>query len=452
MLRCLILAVSFATIAPAACPPAGLDERQTLERFKELDREASAAFEAERYAVAVAKYGEAACLVPISGRAFYGLGVAQAALNDFAFAAESLRSADRLLPSSPMPLAMLVRVQIALGQIEPLKETLRSLAARFPADSDLHAGLARLFAEKQMLDLALAESLRFEAAGGQDPAPTVALAALENRVGAFEDAIRQARRIQTQSALPPSIRAAAAGIAGLSHESRGERDEAIRDLKLAIELSPREENSYLSLAYLYEKNNRFRDAALLLERGRKNLPDSVSIRLALGSHLVWAEQFDAGIQILTGVLNDAPDRLEAYVRLAEAYRKKGQPDAEIQTLRKLAAAKPDYPMIHVLTAKALLSAPEPDYAQVLAELAQAETATPTDADVYYLRGKALLATQHYEDAVAPLKRAIALQPTEPSPYYQLGIAYRKLGQTALAKQQMDRMQFLKNTGAPLAPR
>src|SRR5439155_8065612 len=39
------------------------------------------------------------------------------------------------------------------------------------------------------------------------------------------------------------------------------------------------------------------------------------------------------------------------IRLAEAYRKMGQPELETQTLGKLARVKPDYPMIHVLAAQ-----------------------------------------------------------------------------------------------------
>src|SRR5450759_2425007 len=227
-----------------------------------------------------------------------------------------------------MPLTMLVRVSVALVDTDALKATLRSLANRFPGDSALHAATARLLAQHKLLDLALAESLRYEQAGGADAEATIALAALENQVGAYDDALHSAQALEQQTGLPANLRASAAGIAGLSYESLGQRDEAIRHLKLAVQLAPKDENSYLALAYIYEKTNRFREAVELLQQGRKNLPDSAALLLALGSHLVWSEQYEPGVRALTEVLRKAPGQPEAYIRLAEAYRNTGRPELE----------------------------------------------------------------------------------------------------------------------------
>lgn len=425
------------------CPPAGLSPQETLQRFKQLDETAQHAFDSEKYAEAIENYRKATCLVPTSGRAFYGLGVAEAASGDLKNAQLALETADRLLSSSPMPLTMLVRVNVALADRDAVKATLRLLASRFPNDPALHGASARLLAENKMLDLALAESLRYERAGGNEHEATVALAALENQVGAYEDAIRSAQALERQTSVPASLRASAAGLAGLSHESLGQRDEAIRHLKLAIQLAPKDENSYLALAYLYEKTNRFREGVVLLQQALKNVPESPALLLALGSHLVWSEQYEAGIRSLTEVLREAPDQPEAYIRLAEAYRNTGRPELEWQTLQKLAAVKPDYPMLHVLISKAILNGQEPDYAKALQELDIAEKLTPSDPDIFYVRGKTYVAMKRYAEAIQVLSRAVGLRPTEPGPYYQLGLAYQKLGKTDLAKEQMDRMQHLK---------
>jgi Flp pilus assembly protein TadD len=42
-----------------------------------------------------------------------------------------------------------------------------------------------------------------------------------------------------------------------------------------------------------------------------------------------------------------------------------------------------------------------------------------------------------------LRHAIELQPTEPGAHYQLGLAYQRLGQTVLAKEEFARMKHLK---------
>lgn len=427
------------------CAPPHLDEKEKLAKFQELDRAAQSALDRGQYAAAAEQYRHAICLAPKSARALYGLGVAEAAAGDYTAARKALEAACAMLPSSAMPLAMLVRVNVAMKDIGQVKEVLRRAAQRFPKDGELHSSLARFLAENQLLDLALAESLRFAQTGSKDTGATVALAVLENTVGAYADAIRNAAAIENQAGVADAVKASAAGVAGLSYESIGRREEAIRNLKLAIECAPAQVNSYLALAFLFEKAQRFKEAVAVLQQGRKQIPGSRDLLLPLGNNLVWAEQYQAGIEVLNELIRTAPETAEAYVRLAEAYRNTGRPEEEAEVLRRLARVKPDYPMIHVLTARALITADPVDYTAVLAELAQAEKSAPADPDVFYLRGKAYLALNRSQNAVTALNRAIELRPMDPGPYYQLGLTYRKLGQTELARQILDRMQHLKQT-------
>src|SRR5205085_8183023 len=185
-------------------------------------------------------------------------------------------------------------------------------------------------------------------------------------------------------------------------------------LKLALQLAPSQENSYLALAFLYEKARMFKEAAEVLQQGHRQIPGSVNFLLPLGNNLVWAENYEGGIEVLNGLVRAAPATAEAYVRLAEAYRNSGRPELEAQALRRLARVKPDYPMVHVLTARAMLAVDPVDSPAVLAELAQAETRTPNDADIFYLRGRVYIAMNRQQDAVAALKRAIELRPMDPS--------------------------------------
>ena len=219
-------------------------------------------------------------------------------------------------------------------------------------------------------------------------------------------------------------------------------------MQTAIQLAPAQENSYLALAFLYQKAQRFKDAVEVLTQGRKHIPGSPNFLLPLGNNLVWAEQYQAGIDVLNELIAKAPGTAEAYIRLAEAYRNTGRGELEVQSLRRLARVQPDYPMLHTLTARAMMTMPTVDYPGVLSELAQAEKRTPNDPEVAYLRGKAYVGMNRDQDAVAALKRAIELAPLDPGPYYQLGLAYRRLGQTELSRQTLGRMQHMKGSGAP----
>jgi Flp pilus assembly protein TadD len=109
-------------------------------------------------------------------------------------------------------------------------------------------------------------------------------------------------------------------------------------------------------------------------------------------------------------------------------------------------------MLHIVIARSLLDEERINYPRVLQELEQAEQVSPEDYDIHYLRGKVFMATGQYKRATDSLRRAIELRPTEPGARYQLGLAYRKLGEPDLAKQQFEELDFLKGAPAPLKAR
>jgi Flp pilus assembly protein TadD len=61
----------------------------------------------------------------------------------------------------------------------------------------------------------------------------------------------------------------------------------------------------------------------------------------------------------------------------------------------------------------------------------------------YELGKALLLAGNAEAAAAALRRAIALNPADPSPHYQLARALEKMGKTDEARQEWQRFAELK---------
>ena len=273
-----LVAAALSCCAPgfgATCPPQSVTDKAAAARVKELDTAAQSEMRQHKYAEAVRDYREASCLAPNSAPIFYGLGVAEAASGDFHAARKSLRVADRLQPSNVLPLAMLVRVNFSLGDTDSLKAALREASRRFLQDGNLHASLAFLVQNK-LFDLALAESLRAQRADGANAESVMELAILENTVGAYEDAIRNAAAVQRQAGLPDAVRAAAAGIAGLSYESTGQREEAIGHLREAIRLDPSQENTgraskYCATCCCGPPMNRMRICALPTHTARRTV-------------------------------------------------------------------------------------------------------------------------------------------------------------------------------------
>ena len=439
----------------AECPSPSPGAPETQARFQDLDRRAQIEFRRAEFSKASADFRQATCLAPEGIRSYYELyGNAAGAIDsgDFGGARQALVEADRLRPDYPLPLAMLVKVSLTSGATGDLKTSLLAAARRFPRDGRLHADLAQDLLHYHQYDLALAEALRAEESGAAGTRVGLNLAVLENQAGAFSDAARLAAAIEAQPSLPGTERASAAGIAGLSLESLGQSREAIGHFKLAIRSDPHQEQPYLGLARIYAEQQDHHAAVEILSAARKILGDSPQVLLALGSALVSAEQYQGASEMLAGLIQRFPEQFEAYAMLAEAYRNVGEPRRATQTLLQLAQRKENDPMLHVVIARSLLDEEKIDYPLVLQELAAAEKVVPDDYDIAYLRGKVFLATGAYAQAVASLQRAIELNPTEPGARYQLGLSYRKLGKADLAKEQFERLEFLKGTAEPLQAR
>jgi tetratricopeptide (TPR) repeat protein len=439
----------------AECPAPPLGSQETQTQFQTLDRKAQVEFRHGEFAKAAEDFRQATCLAPENIRSYYELysiAVAALAANDFDQARKALERADRLRPDYALPLAMLVKVNLLAGDTERVKTWLLDAAQRFPRDGKLHAELAQDLVNLKQYDLALAEALRFEQSGFKDPKVTINLAVLENQAGALGDAVRHAIGIEEEITLPEKVRAPAAAIAGLSYESLGQFPEAVRHLKMAIQLAPDQENAYLALSRIYEKEQNYSAAVETLEQARKQITDSPNLLLALGSNLISAEKYHEAREILAGLIAIHPDELDAYAKLAEAYRNTGEPNQATQTLRRLAARKPDYPMLHVALAESMVAEEPVDYESVLHQLAQAEKASPANYDVHYVRGKVYLAMHNYDLAIAALRRAVQLRPNESAAHYQLGLAYRKASHEVLAKQQFETVEYLKSQSSAIKAR
>ncbi|MBZ5590840.1 MAG: tetratricopeptide repeat protein [Acidobacteriia bacterium] len=434
----------------ADCPSPPANPEEALARFHELDKKAQVEFRRGEFAKAAENFQQGACVAPEDLRSYYelfGTAIGAAAAGKFDQARHVLQKADALRPDYPLPLAMLVKVNLTSRDADQVKDSLRTAAQRFPLDGRLHAEFVKDLLHQQLPDLALAEALRFEQSGDRDPEATITLAVLENNVGAFGDAVRHALAIEERSELHNDVRASGATIAGLAYENLVRLAEAVQHLKRATEFAPAREDPYLALARIYDKQQNAKAAVEILEQGRKQIPNSPKLSLALGSSLVSAGQYPAAVKVLAELVQRAPDELDAYPKLAEAHREMGEASQATATLRQLAQRKADYPMLHIAIAQSMLAADPADYPGVLGELAQAEKVSPTDYDVYYLRGKVYLAMSKYREAIAAFRYAVALRPAEPGAYYQLGLAYRKSGQPALATEQFQRVEYLKSQPA-----
>ena len=191
----------------------------------------------------------------------------------------------------------------------------------------------------------------------------------------------------------------------------------------------------INLAVLENQAGAYDDAirhATAIEE-QTEIPDKVRASGAAVAGLSYERlgEFQQAIQHLTSAIWLAPDQENAYLAAARIYEKEQNYRAAVQILEQARKQIPGSP-------------------QIL--LALAEQTSPTDYYISYFRGKAYLAMNKFMQAVAALRQAVELRPLEAGAHYQLGLAYRRAGQPALAKEQFETVEYLKSQPATIKAR
>jgi tetratricopeptide (TPR) repeat protein len=246
---------------------------------------------------------------------------------------------------------------------------------------------------------------------------------------------------------------------GFSYYQRGNFQDARRELTRAKQLAPADGNIKLFLARSLIELGDLQGAQVLLEQIRQQNPDDEEALYTLGSlYSVLAESAFGHIQkvapdsyLLELLLGKASEARQIYADAAEHY--------------KLAIARaPENPELYYHYGHALVESGNP--AEALAAYKRALELNPYDAkaareeagivveenpeeafklvnrslelqpdntEALIVRGRALLALNKPQDAIADLKKASSLNPGNATIHFQLARAYRKANLTAEAQ-------------------
>jgi tetratricopeptide (TPR) repeat protein len=197
---------------------------------------------------------------------------------------------------------------------------------------------------------------------------------------------------------------------------------------------------------------------------------------------------DLAARAAADLATSAPASIPAYEMDADAAEQQGKWDQAERDYRKILEQNPRYPGIHFRLARQILSKPNPppDFAEqakkelqqeleidpgnagaeyVLGELARqaqdlpgalqhltkATELDPNFSDAYLGLGMTLLAEKKYSEAVAPLEKAVKLQPANPAGHYSLATAYSRTGRREDADREFALQQKTTPAGAQGAP-
>jgi predicted Zn-dependent protease len=435
-----------------SCPPS--DTSQTpAQQFAKYASQAQQAFQANDYAKAAASFRNALCFAPENGSLYYGLGLAEAAASHFDRARDALIHARRLSPGEPRVLLSLAQVNASAGNFDESIANLAQLDQLAPEHPqreqrqtaiELRAQLGQALLAQNRFDLALAQFLRIKQTGMSDPAILLTLATLENNLGAYADAERDANAAFAGTANREQ-RSTAAVIAGLAYKNEKKNDDAVRSLRASIDLAA-SEIACLALTEIFETSAEAAKAIEVSQSCSAVLPQSAAIAIALGRNLVNAGRHEQAATVLQNVTHNAPDQPEGWRWLAQAETLLGNYPKAIAALQQLARAAPGYPMVDSMLAQAVLKADPPNYEEAIQHLSRAAQATPSDSDVFFMLGRTYFSMGRYAESADNLRKAIQLGSNSSLVYYQLGRALEKLGREAEAKEQFETVRLLKSIG------
>lgn len=131
---------------------------------------------------------------------------------------------------------------------------------------------------------------------------------------------------------------------------------------------------------------------------------------------------DEGQQLLEKVLKYQPTNQQAVKLLAQIQQQTPRALVSVETLRRVAEAQPQNPLIHELLANFLLGS-DPRGAEQ--SVRNALRLNPSSGPTHSLLGEALLAQQRFQESAQSFQMAARLRPADPFPVVRLGEVLRR---------------------------
>ncbi len=211
---------------------------------------------------------------------------------------------------------------------------------------------------------------------------------------------------------------------------------AVHNFERATQLDPVEEN------YFYWASELLLHPAIwqadeVFAQGAKAHPDSVRMKTGWGAALFAGALYDDAATQLCKASDLNPAATEPYIFLGKVASASQTPPACVkQRLERFVELQPDNPEANYWYATFLLKQSDPSQLHKADTfLRKAVALNPQHADGYLQLGILSLRRKNYPEAIDFFVRAIGADPTQAEPYYRLAVAYDRIGESELAKQQ-----------------
>jgi tetratricopeptide (TPR) repeat protein len=363
------------------------------------------------------------------------MGMVSENTQDFPTAAKCLSAVPALVRAQPEAIAALATSYYHLGERQKARKWVGELQ-NHPAG--IRAALLGAQIADEMHDYQTAEALLTELAS-RDPDQDglqYQLALVKFHEQKFEESSQILQKLVDSGHSTSEVERLLASCLVAENQP----DEAIRALNEAIAKDPSEQASYLELADLLLAHKKISDATELAQRMIKAFPDSSRVFISKGAIELRAGNFTDAVTSFRRAAKLDPANAEANLGLARAQANVGMTAQAKATLENAIQHFREKAPFELELGRVLLKEAEAGdkRAEVKAEQLFSSALTHNNklADAHYELGELALRHGDAAKALVHLKAAAELSPSSANAHFALSTAYRRLGRSQEAANEM----------------
>jgi tetratricopeptide (TPR) repeat protein len=262
------------------------------------------------------------------------------------------------------------------------------------------------------------------------------------RAGRYPDAIQLFNQLVAEG----DGRAELYNLVSEAYQKTGDLKQAYDSLRTATKLEPASEQNYVDLAALCLDDEDYDLGLEILEVGLHYVPRSYRLYVQRGFMLVMRGRMEDAEKQFRLASTMAPDKSLPYIALGEVWMQIGQAQKAADMLREKSQAPGADFLIPYVFAEALIrsgaDAGTPAASEAIRALEKSIRLNSKYARSHAELGKLLLKEGDLDKAIPELKLATELDPNDSGPFYQLGQAYRKVGEKTKAEAMLARVAQL----------
>lgn len=375
--------------------------------------------------------------------AFYRLKAAVASgLGHFTVAAENMDNAARLAPGNQdLRLAAdIARLQDQVDRhVDPVQTLKRLRGETLPLQEavDIRLRLAEILSRANLFSQAAVDFAAASALAPDRGDLLYDLALANLRAGRLDDALISAERAKSVA-----DSGSTESLMGDIQEKRGDPLAAVHSYQAAVTLEPSEERYHLALGLELLRHQTFDAALVVFKQASALFPQSVRAKILLGLTYFFVDRSADAIQALLDAAKIDPGDETVARYLGEiTLQDTSTPDpAAIAQVCNFADEHSQNKTAGAFCGGILLkvardSADASRRPEILRRLQHAARVAPREPIARCQLGKALEWAELWTQARPESEACVRLDPGSPDGHYQLSRIYRRLGLTALAKQQ-----------------